>query len=97
VAGGFSGSGQNFHVYNCPLLVSTSVLKVDPVLDFFPSVSWFFEEYGLIGVDSVGVCDHQWQADLVDLGKIFFLQQRIQVLVDMTSFLLFLGVLGSTV
>ena len=27
--------------------------------------------------------DHQWQADLVDLGKIFFLQQRIQVLVDM--------------
>ena len=24
-------------------------LKVDPVLDFFPSVSWCFGEYGLIG------------------------------------------------
>jgi hypothetical protein len=30
-------------------VVSTSVLKVDPVLDFFLSVSWFFWEYGLIG------------------------------------------------
>ena len=27
--------------------------------------------------------DHQWQADLVDLAKLYFLQQRMQVLVDM--------------
>jgi hypothetical protein len=25
-----------------PFVVSTSVLKIDPVLDFFPSVSWCF-------------------------------------------------------
>ena len=30
------------HVYNCPFVVSTSVLKVDPVLDYFPLASWCF-------------------------------------------------------